>query len=444
MGKEEAPAWTCIHLLKGAVEFGSSFGSSGKDPVIEKREGEPVDVLAAWKEDVPLSDHVGLSLRASDVMFMILDLPTQVESEIGPMVELQAEDLSPFPPERTQVAWELLGPVESGGSRVLLVILPLQKLEDLHRTVEPLLGTPVRIDVDVLGWLNVLSEESAFPRGKDAWMLLLDEEEAVLVAWHHTTPVLIRSLGPREELSEDILLEELQQARIPVETAFPEASLQEMIVWHQGPEPDWKGGGSGLPNMQLLSLDSPLNAMRGVLNRCEDPSTLDCTPLQWKRQLEQKKRTRKLLRTAGTLVGIWAIGLGALLTWSFVRQVRVENLEEENLRNQSSVSDVRELNDQVRSLSQFTDRSQSALEVLRILAEAVPSSGALEMRSFEFKKTSGQVFSGSMGDNLQPFNRFLDALTASNQLEVEDYNLDKSPRGYGFRIETNWKWEDSP
>ena len=168
------------------------------------------------------------------------------------------------------------------------------------------------------------------------------------------------------------------------------------------------------------------------------------TPLPWKLEVEAQARLRKVVKTAVVGLGLWALLLGGFVGWIGFRTHQVEQLEANNQSRVSTVDEVRVLIDQIDSLSQFTDRSQSALEALKVLAEAVPGSGSLELEDFRYKKQGGQLFKGSVGRNVQPFNRFLDALTASQAMVVEDYDLNQTRNGYEFKLETDWEWGETP
>ena len=440
MSKEDVPDWGSLCLVPGGLEAVMSrpdgSEASEQDPVM--LEGDLEETLDAWKDSVPEVRQLVMGLSASDILFMVLDLPTQDRLELDSMVDLQAEELSPFPPERTQVAWEVLKPLDSGGSRVLLTLLPLQKLEALHEPLLSSVGIPDRIDVDVLGWIQQLSTEDTFPGEQDGWMLLFIGEDVILVAWYEAAPVLIRVLGSRAECTPEVLLEELQQARIPVETAFPNANLSGGHLWYTGAAPEGLEGDSPLASFDARPVPPGSSASQGLLERSLEADTLDLTPVPWKQEVQNQLRLRKLLKTAG------AVLLGAFWGWAAFRTFQVAQLEALNVSRNPEVNEIRVLTDQIRSLSQFTDRSQSALEALRILAEVAPGSGSLELEDFRYKKQDGQLFSGKMGGSVQPFNRFLDSLTATKALVVEDYDLKQTRGGYEFRLETDWQWEEGP
>jgi hypothetical protein len=407
-------------------------------------EGEPAKTLAEWVSAVPEVENLALAVPTRDVLMMITDLPSADPGEIDSMVELQAEEISPFPPERTEVAWEILRELDNGSSRVLMVLISQQKLERVHDLLLPTVGLPARLDVEVMGWLEMMLVNGHLSSGKDLWVLIVSGDDATLVAWHDDTPVLIRSLGAPEELSPGVIREELSQARVNVETAFPRARMDALHIWHWGEAPDWCAKINVASGVGVHSLDSLSPATHGVLVRSQLGYLLDLTPKRWKDEAAARRTRKKALRIGGSIAAAWLVGLGALMLWGILQSRQIRGLEGSNEENVEMVNEIRALSDQVRSLTQFTDRSRGALELLRILAESAPGIGALEVEELRYRKDGAHVFRGSMGRNVQPFNRFLDSLTASEALNVEDYDLQQSRSGYDFRLELEWEWGDLP
>lgn len=440
MNKEEIPAWACLCFRPGTLEATTRHDPpSAECPHTLNLEGEPSVTLNNWMTQVPEVRNLAVAVPTEDVLILILDLPTLDAGEISDMVELQAEEISPFPPERTHVAWEVLRELGQGASRVMIVLMAEQKLQRIHDLLLPTVGLPVRLDVEVMGWLEMMLVNGYLSTG-DVWVLLLTGREATLVAWHGNTPVMIRSLGDQEELSGEVVQEEIAQAQISVETAFPRARMEALQIWHFGEAPEWAAG-SGVPwRTTVHSLEQFPPATHGVLVRSQLGYLLDLTPERWRTEVSARAARKKLIRVGGAVAACWLLLLGGLMGWGWTQSRRVEALEAENQANAPRIEEIRELTNQVRSLSQFTDRSRSALEALKILSESAPGIGALQVEEFRYRKQGRHVFNGTMGRNVQPFNRFLDALTGSDQLSVEDYDLQQTRSGYEFRLEMDWEW----
>nr|MDA3873184.1 hypothetical protein [Kiritimatiellia bacterium] len=114
--------------------------------------------------------------------------------------------------------------------------------------------------------------------------------------------------------------------------------------------------------------------------------------------------------------------------------------QEQNLEKAPAVEQVKALTDQVRSLSQFTDRSSSALETILILAEATPGSGTMVVDDLQYRKEEGITFSGKTAGNVQPFYQFLENLAGDERLRVGSYNLRETRDGFSFTVDARWEW----
>lgn len=444
MNKDLPTAQGCLCLRPGVLEASTRPPPPASEPAVTQiLKGEPNETLPQWMSDAPEIEKLTLAVPTGDVLIMITDFPSRDPAEIHAMVDLQAEEISPFPPERTQVAWEVCREPGSGSSRVLMALISKEKLQAAHDALFPFTGPPDRVDVEVMGWLEVMKNHGTLPAAEDVWILILTGEDATLVAWHEEGPVLLRSVGTPDELTAEIVREELLQARMNVETAFPGARMDRLQIWHHGEPPEW-GDGEGLfPNETFHSLDEISPAAHGILERSRRDGLLDLAPSQWREEAEALKNRKKLIRVGAGAAAMWILLLGGFFLWSGMQSRQVRQLESVNLERREEVEDIRQLNTQVRSLAQFTNRERGALEALRVLAESTPGIGALELEEFRYRKEGGQIFMGTMGGNVQPFNRFLDELTASESLVVEDYDLKQTRNGYEFRIEMDWRWEDS-
>lgn len=68
-------------------------------------------------------------MPAGDVCIRLVDLPTSDPAEMGAMVELQLEKISPLPPSQVVAGHELLGEAASGGAAVLVVMAQRSAVE---------------------------------------------------------------------------------------------------------------------------------------------------------------------------------------------------------------------------------------------------------------------------------------------------------------------------
>lgn len=88
-------------------------------------------------------------MPADEICFRVVDLPTTDPGEVGPMVEIQLERISPLPPSQVVAGHELLGPSASGGTTVLVVIAPRTAVEERLEALGARGFLPDRLDVGI-------------------------------------------------------------------------------------------------------------------------------------------------------------------------------------------------------------------------------------------------------------------------------------------------------
>lgn len=379
-------------------------------------------------------------LPAKDVLMMGLTLPSADPSELEGMITLQAEELSPYPPERTSHSWELL---ESTGNQslVLLVLCALQKLDPLHeQCVSRHLPLPRRVDVDLLGGLELLKAKGLLPEESSTFLLFVQASAVYLVAWHRNQPILFRTLGDLRDLNAEIVREELEIACLSLEAVHPEHGVRDLQLWHEGDPPDWAAEPLGDWTAQVHSLHDLPPFEAGVRLRSERNCRLDLAPESWKLEEAKRRNRQKMSRTASLGLGVWAVFMAAILIRGEIHRQSTRKLQRQISEKAPAVERVQALTDQVRSLSQFTDRSSSALETMLVLAEATPGSGALVVDDFQYRKEEGIAFSGKTAGNVQPFYLFLENLAGDERLRVESYNLRETRDVFSFTVNARWEW----
>jgi|GEM_PF-1734822 len=401
-------------------------------------EGKPEEALQNLVANHSLSEDVETAISASDTLMMVLQLPATEAAEIQGMLELQAEEISPFPPEATLMAWEAL---QSFGrqTQVLMALCsrkPLDKLHDLYAKV----GTvPSRVDIDVLGWLELIKKDHLSDT-EDGLVFLLQGNQSYAVAWHQGHPCLIRSLVGAREFSQETLEEELMMLLLALESSFPEANAKKVQVWHDGELPAWAKEPLEEWDIQVEKLDTLPPLTQGLALRGRRADSLDISPKEWREEKQRNATRKRTIQRTSLIVGGWLILMVGFLGWSVYRQSGLRSVEKLNTANTQAVTDVENLSMRVRSLTQFTDRSSSALENLLTLATAAPGSGSIVIEDYRYEKAEGITLSGSTSGDVQPFYQFLERLSAGESLRVTSYDLKESRQGFSFQAEAVWAW----
>lgn len=402
-------------------------------------EGDPAETLRRTSGEKLLAERVDAALPGEEVLIMVADLPTREPDEIDGMVSLRAEEISPFPVERTCAGWEALRDTDTG-SRVLMALADLRHVQTLHDWLSEVRVLPRRVDVDVLGWLEVLREGGHLPEAESRLLLLVDGVQCHAVVWYRGGPCAIRSLGPVRELAADEVAEELRLALMSLESEWTDFSCDRISVWHDGGAPAWAAGElAGLP-CDAASLEALPPCSEGVARRGLGSGALDLAPEQWKREAASKTSRLRWKRGLAAAAALWLLGVGALTAAVVLKARRVEAMRARLEERADTASEVQRLSRRVRSLSHFTDRSSSALETMRLLARAMPSAGALRIDDFRYAKDSGVVFSGETRGDGRAFYTFIEELGTAEVLEVENYDVKQQRGATRFQVNTQWSW----
>nr|MDA3874326.1 hypothetical protein [Kiritimatiellia bacterium] len=247
------------------------------------------------------------------------------------MISLQAEELSPYPPERTAHSWERLA-VTNNQSQVLLALCALQKLDSLHEQyTSQHLPLPRRVDVDLLGGLELLTSRGMLPEESSTLLLIVQNATVHLVAWHEDQPVLFRTLGDVQHLNAEVVAEELEMACLSLESVHPAGGYRDLQLWHEGEAPDWASAPLGEWTAQLHSLADLPPFEAGVRLRSERNCRLDLAPQSWKLEEARKQNRVKVIRTASIGLGVWVVFMLGILIWGEIHRQSTRKLQEQNL-----------------------------------------------------------------------------------------------------------------
>ena len=394
-----------------------------------------------------LTGELHVAVPASSVLMHTADFPTSDPAELEGMVELCVEDLSPYPSDRTYFGWEVLAPTASG-SRVLIVLTSRNGVDTLHDSLKAHKLLAHRVDVDVLGWWRLISQEDGFDGSR--LIILLDENQAHLLAADRGLLVAVTSLGDVRECPAEVLAEDVELALGGMEADRGALEFDEVVVWSRGEPPEIfrsleldRRFACPLHTRDLQDLP-PLTegvARRGLTGGLsgEGAKPLDLSPLSWKEEEAMRVSRRRLIAGAAAAGILWIVFAGGLTGFVRLKENQARTLRRELEAQRQPVENVRALSNQVRSLSQFTDRSQSALEVLRIMAEAAPGGGRILVRDVHYRKHEGVNFSGeATGD----FLLFQEVLGESDILRVQDFDTTQTRGVTEFRVSTRWRWQD--
>lgn len=381
--------WTLLRIRRDGRPLGPPETRTVDAPPIPPDAAPDVGAAALRPALAGLRGEATLVLPADHALLRILDLPTTDPAELASMVELQLDRFSPFPTDHLVAAYEILG-VEEGRTRVLVAAVQRAVVE---REAALLAGTGLdvrRADLDAMGWWRHLAGAGETERAGLRIHLNMEPDSMIVLAVHNGRPVLLRALG--RGLDRDTPAEIEDEVNLTLTTLETEWSLTSdatLVVWFPGePDPTWAGRlgeACGLP-VESASISDLPPLTEGIVQRTLDDPTrvLNLAPAEWEAARRARSLTRRFTLSAAACFGLWLLIVGGFLAALAVREANIQRLARHVDVLEKPAAEVRVLQGRVRSLEDYSDRSRSALEILRQVSQDLPA--GLTLTSFSVRK----------------------------------------------------------
>lgn len=336
--------------------------------------------------------QVVIALPLSRLLVRVLKLPVEVRDDLLEAVSLQMDKLSPFPGEELSVGCEILSETETG-LWVFAAAMPAAVFEELGTALHAAKLQVVRTDISALGWFRSLCGPLQLTRpGRRILLMKLDGGWDLMVL-DHGVPVLARGLDEIEdadtlvrEMTLSLLNAELEAGHSPVvdalvvskEAPAPEVArrLEELLgvpVRHQAP-PSEDGG------------------IEGVAVRTGEGAMLDLTPQVWRDAVKEARIRKRVLRGVAAAVAVWAVFMGVLFSGPLVYKQLTERTRAASRGHAKAFKQVSDTRDRVNLILSYTDRSYSALEMLRLASGYLPQ--GITLTGFNYKREDGVKITG--------------------------------------------------
>ncbi len=339
-------------------------------------------------------------IPASHVLLRVLDLPEGSPQDLRGMVELQVDKLAPFPADEATFSYEVLD-TANGRCRLWLGAIPTKTAESLGSCLRAAAMPPRRIDINLLGWWQLLRDAGKTGDGNGSRaFLILENESCDLVLATAGIPVSVRSLDGLEGLSSEELAEEITREFLFTLTSLDldrtGQPLTEIAVWHRGKAPDLtiqrlhEQIGVAVHAFTLETLP-PL--AEGLSRRAiAGTPLLDLAPAAWREAEASQRARRRLVSVGGTLLGLWAIAMVILFGGLQYHKQRLGHQETLLAGLAPAAENARAVRDRVKTLEQYIERKHSALECLREVSDLLPP--GIELKSFNYRKSKTLELSG--------------------------------------------------
>lgn len=378
-----------------------ALAKAAEDALTEKSSQEAGDVVA---EDTPLvralnmacaelgGNKVVLGLSLSRLMTRIFRVPIELREDLESAVTLQMDKLSPFPGEEQTVGYEVLSETETE-LWVFAAAMPEIEAEKIDAAMKLAKFRVVRTDVAILGWFRSLCGSCHLTRPGRHAVLINPDGSWNLMLLDSGVPVLVRNLGGGDdpealtrELTVSLMGAELEFGAIPlddIQMISPEApslDLCQMLKDRFGIE------------VHVEQLQNRDGGVEGIALRAGEGAVLDLTPKAWRDALRERSIRKRVMWATGAAAAVAVLGIAVLFIGPFVYRQMTQHIRKEARRHATAYKRVSDTRERVKLIGAYTDRSKSALEILRIISSVLPE--GITLTSMNYKRSDGVKISG--------------------------------------------------
>ena len=344
---------------------------------------------------------ITVSLPSSQLLMRMLELPSTDPAELASMVELQMDQISPFPVDQLTVSYEVLRRTENH-SRVLAVAAQ-RKTVDLLGDLFKAENVYIRsLDAEVLAWWSLLIEHGEVPCTGRVVLILEEQTEFSMIVTDEGVPVCFRSLELFHRFTdEDVMRELADEVRYTLLALEAEYGHQEhcaLEIWSEAEIPERLfgmlrlecGGKGNLHDLKTIPPVSEGLALRTAQRRLHH---VELVPREWL-EIQRRRRLMKIGSVAAVAVlSIWLAVIAVAGGIFSIRQASYNRVRREASKYEGPARAAQSAREEMLSLEKYADRSRSALECLREVTEALPD--GVEIASFTFKKGEAVSLRGS-------------------------------------------------
>ena len=414
-------SWSSVRRKKKRLE---TVDSRRKD-VTPAMSPDGVD-FAAEETQLALKKALGgldglccYALPASHILLRVAELPSNDEKELQSMVELQVDKFCPFSIDQMQFSFEIMLRREES-ARVLIAAVKKDAVTVVGAAFRHGGVILHRLDCRAVVWWMGMAEHGHIiaAHGRQT-LLLIDQADISMIVLHHGEPVIFRALGLRHqyETQDDYaeLLDEMRFTLTTLEAEWGEAEAVCLDIWCEGEIDaplraalgEIHPGGLRFHRWDELPPFTELLARRSAEERVV---RINLSPSTWLADERYRATLRKLGLLSVLFAGLWLAVMTILLVFLHVRAKGFDALESGHATLQEQAGAARKLRAKVKSLEQYSDRSRSALEVLREVSVKLPP--GVDLTQMNYKKGEAASLKGMAGE-AEPIHDFIEAMEQS-------------------------------
>jgi len=385
-----------------------------------------------------------LGLPTSRLLIRILRLPAAARDDLESAVALQMAKVAPFSGDNMTVAGEIVFADEETLT-VLAAALPHAMVEELDAWVRAARVRIERCDALLLGWWQAARAQVAAggPPVRRVFLSCAAGEWDLLIA-DGERPVLARGLGAVAD--PNALAVELTLSLLNAEIEAGASPLGEAIVFADDP-PDGAIGeavsrslGVPLRHERPQQPDADLHGL-ALRDAGAPPPPFNLLPDLWRARNAVCDSKRRFLTVATGLAALWLALAGALFGMPAAMRHRVRSVSEEIRATEALFQQVSNVRTRADLIESYTDRSASALEAMRVVAERMPV--GVELTMLVYTK-EGVRLTGEAAEQPLAY-AFKDAIENNPPFAtcaLSGVSLIPSQRNYRFEIQAAFKQEE--
>ena len=428
--------WTVLRRAKEAWEIADQGRAD-----LPAGEGSGGPVLKPYFKR--FKGRVGVALPTSRALLRVALLPSTDAGELRGMAELQTDKFSPFPVETVAAGAEVLAAAGTSS----LVAMAVVRREDVEATGQMFQGAGAPPDVEVveaLGWWWGLKHSGKLPTHGTQIVLRVETAAVEMAVVRDGAPLMFRALpgapGAAAEADRaewlEACVEEVADSITALETEWGAAGAPTLHVFHEAGLPptcaDHLRQALGLGTIFAHALDELPATSEGVARRLAEPAgalTMDLAPEVWRTADAERRVRRKLLRSATLFLVVWLSALGVFWTLLNVQRGRLARLQAQVEQMEGPAKEIRRLRAKTLEFAQYADRSHSALECLRVIAQILPE--GVELTKFDYRKGSSATLRGEADqpDKVYAFIQALEQTALFPEVKSEGISTRNTPQG---------------
>jgi hypothetical protein len=359
----------------------------------------PSEVLAHIRKN--FRGIVTVSLPSSQLLMRMLELPSTDPEELKGMVELQMDQISPFPVDQLTVSYEVLRQTENH-SRVLAVAAQrktVDTLGDLFKAQNVYIRS---LDAEVLAWWSLLTAHGQVLCQGRVVLILEEHTEFSMIVVDQGVPVCFRSLELFHNFTDETVMreivEEVRYTLLSLEAEYGRREVTGVLFWSESEIPpllcdllrEECRADVVLHDLASIPAVSEGLALRTAERRLHHA---ELVPREWI-DLQRRRRLMKVSMIAAIAVlSIWLMVVAVAGAVFMLQHTVYNRVRREAEKYEGPARAAQAAREEMLSLEKYADRSRSALECLYEVTVSLPAN--VEISSFTYKKGEAVSLRGS-------------------------------------------------